>query len=614
MSSSDENPFAIFAATASSSSSSRTNNGKKLGSSHNGKISKVSVRSLAESKVPKLKSKRPSVGGWMSVKRKGVDDGQIARDAAKAKMERQKRLSNTTMKKGKLKTGVSNKKSGGRKRSNRSDDDDDSDDHDNFIINSSEEDNEEEEEEDFDEELLDDDEEEDDIDSPVPPASSSRRLRNNRSRPHRRQIISILDSDASSSDEGAEEKKSEDGFSRKNSKSHVKVKEMIDSSDTIEKFNKKNYARDTFDAKKSTVLEDLADAQNDNRSKGKSKIETKEKMTQLKTSPYFTNYTVDQDESDHSGDETWKSSTLQVGKKRKKIISVDSDSDATPTGFKGEKLNESDTDMSPAERRELKLAIKRSLASVERDDADVPTASFKGGTLNESDSDMDKNERVALKAAIKRSLDDIQKSSQGSSWLDNSPMVDRTASNHQRLKRLKKPNSMKASKRSGIIAIDSKDDNDDSCSSSSENGDAASVLKTANELSMRVLLRMQSFCSHLQQQSTQCSIKGRDATAIHGLIVDGALALSTLQDKDEKSDKSWLSREELSKCISSDIKLADYQLIGVNWMALMDGLECNMDDCGRQNRSRGRKSLKKRRSNVNGVLADEMGLVGTNCH
>ena len=37
-----------------------------------------------------------------------------------------------------------------------------------------------------------------------------------------------------------------------------------------------------------------------------------------------------------------------------------------------------------------------------------------------------------------------------------------------------------------------------------------------------------------------------------------------------------------------------YQLIGVNWLALLHGMKCNIEG--------------KRNTNVNGVLADEMGL------
>jgi SNF2 family DNA or RNA helicase len=59
-------------------------------------------------------------------------------------------------------------------------------------------------------------------------------------------------------------------------------------------------------------------------------------------------------------------------------------------------------------------------------------------------------------------------------------------------------------------------------------------------------------------------------------------------------DHSWISQELMRK-ICPNVTLANYQLIGVNWMALLHGMKCEV---------KGRKS----HTNVNGILADEMGL------
>ena len=72
-----------------------------------------------------------------------------------------------------------------------------------------------------------------------------------------------------------------------------------------------------------------------------------------------------------------------------------------------------------------------------------------------------------------------------------------------------------------------------------------------------------------------------------GIIVDGALALSAMgpndstgkegainTDNDEVSSSGeWISKETMES-ILPDVKLADYQLIVVNWMALLHNMEC----------------------------------------
>ena len=79
-----------------------------------------------------------------------------------------------------------------------------------------------------------------------------------------------------------------------------------------------------------------------------------------------------------------------------------------------------------------------------------------------------------------------------------------------------------------------------------------------------------------------------------GIIVDGALSMLTCTTQGKKSSHAWISQEEM-KTVCPNVTLADYQLIGVNWIALLHGLTCDVDG-------------KKGGTNVNGILADSMGL------
>ena len=118
--------------------------------------------------------------------------------------------------------------------------------------------------------------------------------------------------------------------------------------------------------------------------------------------------------------------------------------------------------------------------------------------------------------------------------------------------------------------------------------------------------------------------KEEEIKAPKGMIVDGALAMATLsppdaagaslsdmqQSQGEFVDASsslaapsgdnsiqapkheWISNEKMQE-ICPGLKLADYQLIGVNWLALLHGMQVRVSDGI---------------MNVNGVLCDEMGL------
>ena len=110
--------------------------------------------------------------------------------------------------------------------------------------------------------------------------------------------------------------------------------------------------------------------------------------------------------------------------------------------------------------------------------------------------------------------------------------------------------------------------------------EALSVLSVANQLSAQVLQTMKEW----------------SGDASKGMIVDGALALHEIDS--ERTTHSWISQKEIQKILPL-VKLADYQLIGVNWLALLHGMKVTLQGS-------------KKKTNVNGVLADVMGL-GSKC-
>lgn len=107
---------------------------------------------------------------------------------------------------------------------------------------------------------------------------------------------------------------------------------------------------------------------------------------------------------------------------------------------------------------------------------------------------------------------------------------------------------------------------------------ASSILATANELSAHVLQTM----------------AGWSKGATDGIIVDGALALSTLGDNNNNNnadtDHTWITQDTMRE-ILPDVTLSEYQLIGINWLALLHGMKCEVKGTTEH-------------TNVNGILAD----------
>jgi hypothetical protein len=110
--------------------------------------------------------------------------------------------------------------------------------------------------------------------------------------------------------------------------------------------------------------------------------------------------------------------------------------------------------------------------------------------------------------------------------------------------------------------------------------EASSVLAKANALSAQILKTLTQWSA---------SVDSTIAPSM-GMITDGAVNLSTMGTGHSTKDHTWISKEVMSK-ICPNVTLADYQLVGVNWMALLHGMKCEVE---------GSKSY----TNVNGILAD----------
>ena len=140
--------------------------------------------------------------------------------------------------------------------------------------------------------------------------------------------------------------------------------------------------------------------------------------------------------------------------------------------------------------------------------------------------------------------------------------------------------------------------------------EASSVLDAANNLSAFIVQVLQNWCHE----------EGGDQVT-QGVIIDGALSLSTIcprnsvKEEEKKmevnvmggTDSKWITQEEM-RTVCPALKLSDYQLIGVNWMALLHRLRFDVNNNNYTNKKGFKKRQSRKETNVNGVLADEMGL------
>lgn len=133
--------------------------------------------------------------------------------------------------------------------------------------------------------------------------------------------------------------------------------------------------------------------------------------------------------------------------------------------------------------------------------------------------------------------------------------------------------------------------------------EASLVLATANDLSASVLRIMASWNSDDNNDGGDGEVE-----IPQGMIVDGAISLTSLgkrrttnnsSSNSNNHNPSWISAETMQKVLPKEIDLKGYQLLGVNWLAMLHSMTCKV-------------TTSKKPTNVNGVLADEMGL-GKTC-
>ena len=192
------------------------------------------------------------------------------------------------------------------------------------------------------------------------------------------------------------------------------------------------------------------------------------------------------------------------------------------------------------------------------------------GHIITNEESTDEDERIALQQALKESKIEATKAMKSRKSAHSS---DEDPADEQLL---------------DAILEESSEEEDQGEDYEEEKKAATSVLHTAEQLSAQVLRTMTSWIGE----------KDSSGAAPKGMIVNGALSLGSFHRTDAASDgdascHKWISQEIMREACSG-VKLSNYQLIGVNWLALLHGMKCNIEG--------------KRNTNVNGVLADEMGL------
>ena len=299
--------------------------------------------------------------------------------------------------------------------------------------------------------------------------------------------------------------------------------------------------------------------------------------------------------------------------------------------------DEDPTDLHPTKTTKKKnhLGSARPVPTVQPAAAAAPNGSgdslWKLTQLMQDDSDDDEDEQMAMALALSNSLTHTNKNNNNNSS-HGKKATHRPAKDSNRTSVLGQLDQYKNDEHEEHdLEEEEEDDQDDGfvVHDSKEARQAASVLAKANELSAQVLQTMQTWT--VPDASSNSS-----SSNTMGLIVDGALALTHIHgdDDDDGTDgkgpndgtkpatdedgaadsnrraatassslqpRKWISNE-LMRRICPNVTLAHYQLIGVNWMALLHGLQIDMG--GGTNKKKKKKNPK---TNVNGILADEVG-------
>lgn len=219
-------------------------------------------------------------------------------------------------------------------------------------------------------------------------------------------------------------------------------------------------------------------------------------------------------------------------------------------------------------------------------DAARTTSVFKNATFSVDDYCSDEDEAIALAMALEQSKASVTTTSR---------------------KMSSKPKYKVEEEKLELRYADDDDDDDAKVEYDEDTEVAMSVLKTANSLRAEVLQKMMRW---LKRHSALTNENVDESGIPIGMIVDGAMAMSSIGEVDSSisvdSESPWISRETMQE-ILPNANLADYQLIGVNWMWLLHDMKCQLGD-GPLNGKRQKSDKPPVPTNVNGVLADEMGL------
>ena len=295
--------------------------------------------------------------------------------------------------------------------------------------------------------------------------------------------------------------------------------------------------------------------------------------------------------------------------------------------------SDSDTPMKPKSNAAVAAGGGRKRA-IQLDDDDEDFTPVKAAATHENpynvDDDGDNFHDEDMAAAIKASIKtDSQKTGGRLKNLGKNKGKSSNKQNAQKKRKKEKDDEDDSSLKDGFLldsdeepeeVIDIEEEpevvykEDEASSSEDENGlegdeedeymdaeaqEASSVLATANDLSASVLRIMASWASDGAAGDENGNGDGKMIVP-QGMIVDGAISLSKVAASrrsganNNKHQHSWISAEVMKNIMPKEITLKEYQLLGVNWLAMLHSMTCKV-------------ATDKKPTNVNGVLADEMG-------
>ena len=568
--------------------------------------------------------------GWLTVKKRGRDDAQIERDRKIALQRRKQHRTSSTAKANKASTQKSPKQRFGvNKKKHTSldtldsvddfivEDDDEEEEIDDSFIDDSDDDDDEGEASFVDEDdSVEDDDEEDDDDGDEKVASKKRPVVKPKKHAGGRSMLELHDDDNSSIDSFKESKVS--SFFPNTGKKLTSKAIPLPSQRGITKAGATMKNKSSKRSLTSATVNPLAKfAYKENRITTQPNHMKTNSTTHSK--PSFNQNVVSLESSDSDSDVGSKpisrvGTKLKAGPKKIRDDVIDDDSSGGKSPHPSEQyfattLRElEDTPTLPQAIRKNKL--KRYQAPVDKPalkqqprNTEKKKLSYETSTIDNNDFCSDDDEAIAIACAIAESTKSVKSMDQPPKWDQKKKTANNTIylpdpSDDDDEEDDGKENARNEEMVADYVNIDDDDEENDEDALA-----AKSILETAKELSRRILRTM----------------AGWTHTAMDGIIVDGALALSTIANtntttgnsdndgvgRDDVADRNipstgsgggdtsnheWISNDTMVQ-ILPNVTLSEYQLIGVNWIALLHGMKCEVEGT-------------KKYTNVNGILAD----------